>query len=165
MPKNKKLITLYMPFFFNGEHPIRQYISALEDHIFWGFDEVEGDSVGKYLSYKMGIKDDHPFAEEAIANEYWKFIKETYPTIDEGYYDNDCISDIVGIQFYDITPKKKIAQHLFNIADEILSSSSGDDSYFDYDPGLAYCCLGFIEQLGQKTIANKLQKILDNRDE
>lgn len=166
MAEEPLYITIHMPFYFNGEHPLRQLIakSTPIDNglaLFWGFDATDANTLEEYLRFKLGDDND-----EAVNKEYWDYVKQKYPDINAQYYD-EYPADIVGIQFRNGSDKFKIASILYNIAIDVLNNSSGDDSYYDYDPGLGYCCLYFIKELiGEDNGYYKdLNKTLDERED
>lgn len=139
-------------------------IEKPKDRIFWDFE---------YLTYSQGVEDfleDLGHSEEYREKAFHNFVRAKLPDLYKAM-GGDCpygASTIWGIQFHNEGKalEMKIGQELYNQAIAVLDSSSGDDSYYDYDPGFAYFIMMYLKQLqGCQPLVKKLQKVLDDRDD
>lgn len=160
MPKTKeyKLISIYSTDYFGAENEME------ESPYFWMSSEfIPNEGWAKFMLY-LG------YTEEQILENFQKFAEKEYPKMFKcKHVDLDMgeLVEIKELQFYDKPGiRKKIAECLFLAAMTVLFNSSGDDSYFDYDPGFARYCLVFIEQLGKfPKYMKPIEKILEQRHE
>lgn len=160
MKKAKKgdLITIFAPHYFEGENSLRNIKNKTGK--FWVFDELSGkdEGVTKLMEF-MGI------AEDDQPEFFNRFIKEKYPDMYNVTGDLDWVPHIMGLQYYQEKGiEEKIAKEIYEDAIQVLDSSSGDDSYYDYDPGYAEYITYILIQLGDKKRADSLTKILNNRE-
>lgn len=168
MQKSPKAIgydTIYATHYFERENTLQPSFELFSSGVHL---DMTGDAFDDLLKFLMPNTEE-PEREAKIKS----FLESHYPDMVKAEREIGFPNTIMFLEIprfeKEVTNRKhrdRVGTFIKNQALEVLASSTGDDSYYDYDPGFAYYIISLLTQLGTPKclgFANKIQKVLNSR--